>query len=110
MDAETDLEVCGQAEDAPAARRLVERECPDVMLVDLSLGGASGLGLIRELVGRSVRALVVSMNDELTRTGRALAAGALGFVHEGEATKHAVEAIHRVLRRRPYPSERPRTG
>ena len=81
IDAETDLEVCGQAEDAPEARRLVERERPDVVLVDLSLGGTSGLELIKDLVGRPVRVLVVSMHDEITWTERSLAAGALGYVH-----------------------------
>jgi DNA-binding NarL/FixJ family response regulator len=103
--AESDLEVCGQAEDASAARHLVERERPDVVLVDLSLGGASGLELVKELVARSVRVLVVSMHDEITWTERSLAAGALGFVQKSEATKNIVEAIRRVLTGRPYVSE-----
>jgi DNA-binding NarL/FixJ family response regulator len=105
IDAEADLEVCGQAEDAPEARRLVERERPDLVLVDLSLGGASGLELIRELVARPVRVLVVSMHDEITWTERALAAGALGYVQKSEATKNIVAAIRRVMTGRTYVSE-----
>ncbi len=105
IDAETDLEVCGQAEDAPTARKLVERERPDVVLVDLSLGGTSGLELIKDLVGRPVRVLVVSMHDEITWTERALAAGALGYVHKSEATKNIVAAIRRVMTGRTYVSE-----
>lgn len=105
IDAETDLEVCGQAEDAPEARRLVERERPDVVLVDLSLGGTSGLELIKDLVGRPVRVLVVSMHDEITWTERSLAAGALGYVHKSEATKNIVAAIRRVMTGRTYVSE-----
>lgn len=105
IDAESDLEVCGQAEDAPQARRLVEREHPDVVLVDLSLGGTSGLELIKDLVARPIRVLVVSMHDEITWTERALAAGALGYVHKSEATKNIVVAIRRVMSGRTYVSE-----
>lgn len=105
IDAESDLAVCGQAADAPEARRLVEREHPDIVLVDLSLGGASGLDLVKELALGPVRVLVVSMHDEITWTERALAAGALGYVHKSEATKNIVVAIRRVLTGRPYVSE-----
>ena len=105
IDAEVDLAVCGQAEEAHDALQLVERERPDVVLVDLSLGASSGLELIRELVERSFRVLVVSMHDELTWTERTLAAGALGYVQKSEATKNIVVAIRRVMSGRPYLSE-----
>lgn len=105
IDAESDLRVCGQAEDAHAARRLVESTRPDVVLVDLSLGGASGLDLVKELAEREIRVLVVSMHDEVTWTERALAAGALGYVQKSAATDCIVQAIRRVMTGRPYVSE-----
>jgi DNA-binding NarL/FixJ family response regulator len=105
IDAEPDLEVCGFAEDGREALGVVERERPDLVLVDLSLGGTSGLDLIKRLVERPVKVLVVSMHDELTWTERALAAGALGYVHKSEATRDIVQAVRRVMTGRPYVSE-----
>jgi DNA-binding NarL/FixJ family response regulator len=45
------------------------------------------------------------MHDEATYAERALAAGALGYVHKGEATREIVQAIRRVTAGRIYLSE-----
>jgi len=105
IDAEADLAVCGQAGDAREALRVIERERPDLALVDLSLAGSSGLELIKQLVARPIKVLVVSMHDEATWSERALAAGALGYVHKSEATRDIVQAIRRVMTGRPYVSD-----
>ncbi|MCB1007900.1 MAG: response regulator transcription factor [Acidobacteria bacterium] len=105
IDSESDLSVCGQAEDAREALRVIEREQPDLVLVDLSLKGTSGLELIKHLTDRPVKVLVVSMHDEATWSERALAAGALGYVHKSEATRDIVQAIRRVMTGRPYVSD-----
>src|SRR5712691_13327824 len=46
---EADLMVCGEAEDAQNALQAVAELHPDLVLVDLSLKGGSGLDLIRAL-------------------------------------------------------------
>jgi len=104
IEAEPGLEVCGQAEEAREALRVVDQVRPDLVLVDLSLKGTSGLDLIKQLADRPVRTLVVSIHDETTWTERALAAGALGYVHKSEATRDIVEAIRRVMSGRSYVS------
>jgi DNA-binding NarL/FixJ family response regulator len=103
--AEPGIVVCGQAENAHDGLRVVESEQPDLVLVDLSLGGSSGLELIKQLAGKLVKVLVVSMHDEATWSERALAAGALGYVHKSEATRDIVTAIRRVMSGRPYVSD-----
>lgn len=105
VDAEPDLEICGHAEDAREALRVVDSVRPDLVLVDLSLRGTSGLELIKQLVDRPGRVLVVSMHDESTWIERALAAGALGYVHKSEATRDIVVAIRCVMSGRRYVSE-----
>jgi len=102
--AQSDLEICGQAEEAREALRVVDQVRPDLVLVDLSLKGTSGLELIKQLASRPVRTLVVSIHDETTWTERALAAGALGYVHKSEATRDIVEAIRSVMAGRGYVS------
>ena len=77
---------------------------PDVVLVDLSLGGTCGLELIKDLTARTVKVLVVSMHADLTWIERSLAAGARGYVLKNEATGAIVEAIRRVHSGRTYVS------
>lgn len=105
IEAENDLEVCGEAADLDEALAVVEREQPDLVVVDLSLRSSSGLDLIRRLAERETKTLVASMHDEATYAERALAAGALGYVHKGEATREIVQAIRRVMAGRVYLSE-----
>ena len=46
---EPDLEVCGEAEDAPAALQAMEKLLPDLALVDITLRSGNGLELIKDL-------------------------------------------------------------
>ena len=94
--AEPDISVVAQAADARAA--LEAAELADVAVVDVSLGSASGIDLIRELKDREPRihVLVVSMHDELLYAERALRAGAAGYVMKHETTDTIIRAIRTV--------------
>jgi DNA-binding NarL/FixJ family response regulator len=94
-----DLEVCGEAADMAEALRLVAETRPDVAVVDLSLKTGSGIDLIKRIRDRDdrVRMLVWSMQSEALYAGRALRAGALGYVSKDQATDKIVEAIRQVL-------------
>ena len=104
IDVEPDLEVCGQAEDYGEALKAIEREAPDLVIVDLSLRESSGLELLKEATRRAVKAIVVSMHDEATWAERALAAGARGYLHKSEAGRNVVDAIRKVRAGRLYVS------
>jgi DNA-binding NarL/FixJ family response regulator len=78
------LEVC---KDLPAGMALVQRECPDVLLVDLGLPSGSGLKLIRSALSRWGRrctsaVLTVTGNEEHLQT--AVAAGAKGYLFKSD--------------------------
>lgn len=105
---EPDLEVCGEAEDVAQAVAAIAKCPPDLVIVDISLHGRSGLDLIRELRDRhpGLTVLVVSMYDETLYAERALAAGALGYVMKQEAPESIVRAARSALEGRPYLSER----
>jgi DNA-binding NarL/FixJ family response regulator len=96
--AEPDLELCGQAGDASGALAAVTAAQPGVVIVDVSLGEASGIDLIGEIKQRLPRAavLVVSMHDEQLYAERALRAGAAGYVMKHEAIGAIVRAIRSV--------------
>ena len=108
IDGERDLEVCAEADSAAATLVAIDSAKPDLVILDLTLAGTSGLGLIKDVKVRhpDVPILVLSMHDESLYAERALRAGAAGYIMKQEATEHIVEAIRQVLRREVYLSER----
>ena len=105
---EPDVEVCGQAKDVPEAMELIARTNPDLIVVDLSLSGLSGLDLIKEAKARhgDLPVLVLSMHDETVQAERALRAGARGYVMKQEATGTIITAVRQVLAGHIYLSDR----
>src|SRR5215467_8489798 len=105
---EVDLTVCGEAEDSQQALQAIVELQPDLVLVDLSLKGGSGLALIRALKARqsALPVLVVSMHDESLYVERVLRAGARGYIMKQEATDTMMHAIRRVLRGEIYVSDK----
>jgi DNA-binding NarL/FixJ family response regulator len=109
IDAEDDLMVCAQVEDAASAMQSLGDARPDIVLVDISLKDrSSGLELVKEIRGRfaNMPMLVLSMHDELLYAERALRAGAKGYVMKQEATEKVMDAIRRVLSGELYVSEK----
>lgn len=96
---QSDLEVCGEADDLSTALQMIDETRPDVAVVDISLKSSSGIDLIKRIKDRRkpVRILVWSMNGESLYAERALRAGALGYIDKNQATEKIVEAIRHVL-------------
>ena len=105
---EPDLDVCGEAASAEEAIAAVTRLNPDLAIVDISLGGANGIELIKNIkaVRPALPVLVLSMHDESHYAERALRAGASGYVMKREARDRIMEAIRTVLSGGDYVSER----
>src|ERR1043166_2990633 len=96
---ESDISVCGEADNARDALHLLESKPADIVIVDLSLKGPSGLELLKDLKARGIRApvLVLSMHDELLYAERVLRAGARGYITKHEASNEVMAAIRKVL-------------
>jgi DNA-binding NarL/FixJ family response regulator len=96
---EPDLEVCGEAGHIEEALRLTEGTHPDLVIADLTLDGEDGIELIDYIKSRwpSVAILVYSAHDEETFAGRALRAGAMGYISKREAIPKIVAAVRQVL-------------
>ncbi len=104
---ESDLEVCGTAEDAGKALAAIANTRPDVAVVDLSLSRSSGLDLIKDirLQHPAVQVLVLSMHEEISYPERAFRAGARGYVLKRESGSCVVAAIRTVLAGQFYASQ-----
>jgi DNA-binding NarL/FixJ family response regulator len=105
---EQDLIVCGEAESAPEAMELVAKTSPDLVTIDITLPGKSGLELIKDLhaLDPNLALLVVSMHDESLYAGRILRAGARGYVMKQEKPATLLSAIRQVLNGSIYVSAR----
>ena len=104
---EKQLTVCGAAGTVDQALPAIVRTKPDLVLVDISLPGRSGLELIKEIraVDRGVKLLVISMHDEAIYAARVLRAGGDGYIMKQEDPDEIVHAIHDVLAGHVYVSD-----
>jgi DNA-binding NarL/FixJ family response regulator len=103
-----DLQICGEASNAPLAFELIGAASPDIAIVDISLEDGSGIELIKNVKAShpKVAMIVLSMHDESLFAERALRAGARGYIMKREATKKILHAIHAVLDGKLYVSEK----
>jgi DNA-binding NarL/FixJ family response regulator len=107
INAKTDLQVCGHASTAGRALESVSRLKPDLVVVDLSLQGGSGLDLIKQIktLHPQLPMLVLSMHDEALYAERCLRAGAMGYVMKQEEAETVMQAVRCVLRGEVHLSE-----
>jgi DNA-binding NarL/FixJ family response regulator len=79
---EADLEVCDEAGEGDEALGKIEKSLPDVVLIDVSLPGMSGLELVGLLHGRfpDLPCAMLSGHGERSYVDQALAAGARGYI------------------------------
>jgi DNA-binding NarL/FixJ family response regulator len=108
INGQSDLMVCGEAEDWAGAVDGIAKTRPEVALIDISLKNESGLELVKNLDNQFplVALIVLSMHDEALYAERALRAGARGYVMKRETSKSVLTCIRRVLEGGVYVSER----
>src|SRR5256714_3945565 len=96
--------ICGEAGDAGEGISVIRQLKPDLAIVDLSLPGANGIELVKNIRAEfpKLPVLILSMHDESLYALRALRAGAQGYVMKQEALENVIVAIREVLAGRPY--------
>ena len=99
IDKDLAMKVCGEAANIQDGLRIIESTKPDIVIVDITLRGSSGLELIKNLKAMeiSVPVLVLSMHDEALYAQRALRAGARGYITNDEDSAQVMRAIRKVL-------------
>lgn len=80
---------------------------PDLLIVDISLDGVSGLELVHTVKARypQIPVLMMSMHDENLHAERALRAGAKGYIMKQEAFDRVLLAVRKVLNGELYLSD-----
>ena len=99
LDAQPDMRIVGEAEDAQRAVELVLEYQPAVLVTDLSMPGG-GLESIRELASRNLptKVLVLTVHAEERYLLPVLDAGGSGYVRKSSAHTDLLDAIRTVAR------------
>ena len=100
LENQSDFRVVAEADNASGAYAAFKTHAPDVVVMDISMKGASGLEAIRNIRARDDRAriLVFSMHSEAALVKIAFNAGASGFVTKSSEPAALIQAIRSVAR------------
>lgn len=92
------FEVAGEAGDGHEVLAAVRAGGFDVLLLDLSMPGRSGIDLVRQVKSErpALHVLVLSMHDEQQYAVRAIRAGASGYLTKDTATTQLVAALRKI--------------
>ena len=99
-----DMRIVGEAGEYGELRTLLRSTSCDVLVLDISMPGRSGLDVLHVLKdeGSPIRVLIVSMYPEDQYALRALRAGAYGYVNKGADPAQIVAAVRMVAQGRKY--------
>jgi len=91
--------VCGEAKDATETLSSIEQRDWDLVILDITMPGRSGLEVLRDLktARPKLPVLVLSMHPEDQYARRLLKAGASGYMNKEGAAEDLVKAVRKVL-------------
>ena len=98
VSADPDVNIVDEAGDGTEVMRIVREREFDVLVLDLSMPGRSGMELIKLVKAEKpkLRILVLSMHQELQYAVRAIKSGASGYLTKESAPAQLVQAIHKI--------------
>jgi two-component system, NarL family, invasion response regulator UvrY len=100
LEHQSDFHVVAEADNAASAYSAFKQHSPDVVVLDISMPGASGLEAIRNIRLRNSRAriLVFSMHSEVLLVKAAFDAGAGGYVTKSNEPAVLTQAVRSLAR------------
>lgn len=91
--------ICGEAESADQVLAQVRTQHWDLVVLDITMPGRSGLDILADLksLRPELRVLILSMHPEDQYGKRALKAGAFGYLKKESAPEELIQAIRQIL-------------
>ena len=104
---EPDLKIIGETSEPLTIVESARRLKPDLIILDISMPGKSGLDVLKELklFHPDVRVLVMSMFPEEQFAKRALKSGAAGYITKDSSPEELLIAIRKTAAGRKYVSQ-----
>jgi len=98
LNAVEDLTVVGEAAAPEQGYELVQESKPDIILVDLDLGGRDGMNLAERILNKTPEAMVVILTayKEEDQISRAMQIGARGYLSKDIAPDDMVKELRRI--------------
>jgi two-component system, NarL family, response regulator len=95
LSAQSGIEVVGSAASGEEALAIVQRDSPDVLLLDLRMPGMDGIGVLQALkkMGNSPRVVVLTSFEKEEDIYRAIRAGADGYLLKDSIKSEMIAAI-----------------
>jgi DNA-binding NarL/FixJ family response regulator len=99
VEAQDDLQVAGVAGNVESALAGLAETLPDIVVVDVSLPGSSGIVLVDQMrqLYPNTAALALTLHEEPAYVRQLLHAGARGFILKRSAAEELIHAIRSVL-------------
>jgi two-component system, NarL family, response regulator NreC len=93
-----DIVVVGEAAGGVQAIALADQLRPDLIVMDLSMGGLDGVAASREILGRhpGIRILVLTMHAEAEYLADSRSAGVSGYLLKSAAERELIDAVRVV--------------
>jgi two-component system invasion response regulator UvrY len=91
--------VCGDAKDAPEVLARIQEGHWDLVILDITMPGRSGLDVLSDIKAAQPKlpVLVLSMHPEDQYAKRILRAGASGYLNKETAPEELIKAVRKVL-------------
>lgn len=104
LESTTDLRVVAEADNGETGCKLYQKYTPDVVILDLKMPGIDGLETIHRIKAKDPAAhiLVFSMYSNAILIGRALQAGATGYLSKRGGLDQMIKAVRRVSQGKKY--------
>jgi DNA-binding NarL/FixJ family response regulator len=98
------VEVVGEARDGAEALHLVAKHQPDIVLLDISMPGMSGLEVMREVRAKfwPTKVMMLSMNDDAACVTESFRSGAVGYLVKDAAVDELERALAALARGETY--------
>lgn len=98
VNSKTGLEVVGEAEDGNELLDILEEITPDILVLDITMPGKSGLELLKhiKILYPDLPVLILSIHSEERFAIRALRAGAYGYLTKTSISGELIKAIHKI--------------
>lgn len=94
-----DFEVTGATQHGDELAALVDEHRPDLVLLDLRLGGADGISCLRAIRGRhpKIKIIMLSASEDPARIGEALDAGASAYICKRISPDDLASALRQIV-------------
>lgn len=98
LESESDLKVIAEASDGIEAIEMVNKNTPDLLIIDIRMPRMTGIEAVEKLSAQNspVKCIILSMHDSEEYILKSVKAGALGYLLKDTGKTEFIKAIHTV--------------